>query len=282
MPPSAPCPGSTPHRSVLAFGAAAFAISWAIEIPLALQARGVARLGLPEALHYLASFGPALAAVAVANIESRGALRRLLRRLTRWRVAPSYALFAVGAPVALFVLAGLSAVVFGEAPNLARFGEVDGLPNLGALGALTLWLATFGVGEELGWRGFALPRLQASLTAWRATLVLGVAWAAWHLPAFFYRPTYRAMGPAGFVAFSVSILAASVVFTWLFNATDGSVLIVAVFHGLFDFLSVTPAGSDVTPVLMSALVVACALILARRYGPGTLAPGDRVVEPTAT
>jgi membrane protease YdiL (CAAX protease family) len=266
----------------LAFGAAAFAISWAIEIPLALQARGVVRLGLPEAIHYLASFGPMLAAVAVAAAEGRGALRRLLRRLTRWRVAPGYALFAGMAPVALFVLAGLSAAAIGEPPNLGRLGEVDGLANLGALGALALWLATFGVGEELGWRGFALPRLQASLTAWQATLMLGAAWAAWHLPAFFYRPTYRAMGPAGFVAFSVSILAASVVFTWLFNATGGSVLVVAVFHGLFDFLSVTPAGADATPVLMSALVVVCAVTVARRYGPRSLAPGDRVVEPTAT
>ena len=279
---SEPFPASTPRASLLAFLGLAFALSWAIEIPLALQARDVVQLGLPDALHYLASFGPMLAALLVARVGGGGALRRLLGGLARWRVAPRYALFAVGAPLALFALAGLVSALLGAAPDLGHLGEVDGLPNLGALGALALWLATFGVGEELGWRGFALPRLQASLTAWRATLVLGVAWAAWHLPAFFYRPTYRAMGPAGFVAFSVSILAASVVFTWLFNATGGSVLVVALFHGLFDFLSVTPAGSDVTPVLMSALVVACALIVARRYGPDTLAPGERVVEPTAT
>lgn len=264
-------------RALLAFFGLAFALSWAIEVPLALQARGVVRIGLPPATHYLASFGPLIAAVLVVQRRAGPAgLARLARGLVRWRIGARYAAFAIVAPLVAFVVAAAAGAAFGDAPDLRRLGEVDGLPPLGVVPAVLLWLATFGVGEEVGWRGFALPRLQARTSAWRATVVLSLAWGLWHAPAFLYRPTYLAMGPAGLPAFLVSITAASVVFTWLYNGSGGSLLPVAVFHALFDFFSVTPAGGEATPIVMTALVVGWAVTVARRYGPASLAPGPKV------
>jgi membrane protease YdiL (CAAX protease family) len=264
-------------RPLIAFFGLAFALSWAIEIPLALQARGVVDLGLPPATHHLASFGPLLAATMVVGRRAGAAgLAHLARGLVRWRIGARYAAFATCAPPLAFAVAAAAGAAFGDAPDLARLGEVDGLPPLGVAPALLLWLATFGVGEEVGWRGFALPRLQARTSAWRATLLLSLAWGLWHAPAFAYRPTYLAMGPAGLPAFLVSITAASVVFTWLYNASGGSLLAVAVFHALFDFFSVTPAGGEATPIVMTALVVGWAVTVARRYGPASLAPGPKV------
>jgi membrane protease YdiL (CAAX protease family) len=85
--------------------------------------------------------------------------------------------------VVLFVLAALVVWMLngGEWPNLQRLTEINYLPNLG-VGALILWLATFGFGEEIGWRGYALPRLQKGHSALSATLILGVMWVVWHVP----------------------------------------------------------------------------------------------------
>lgn len=94
-----------------------------------------------------------------------------------------------------------------------------------------------GIGEEFGWRGFLLPRLQTRNNALVSGLIAGVAWATWHVPLFFLEGTsqyeHRLAGgllPAilGYAAF---VIAQSVQFTWLFNNTKGSVLLAAVFHG---------------------------------------------------
>ena len=138
-------------------------------------------------------------------------------------------------------------------------------------GAFLLWLLTFGVGEEIGWRGYALPRLQKNHNALTATLILGAVWAFWHLPAFFYRETYMAMGvAAGLPLLFMSILAASIVFTWIYNGTRGSLLMVILFHALFDFLSVSKAGGDSVATIMSVVVTVWAVLVVILFKPTNL------------
>ncbi len=144
-----------------------FILSWAIEIPLALSAQGLIHRSPPMALHYLASFGPLLAAL-LAKLFSRSpsAIGRLLAGLARWRIPRPYYAFAVAAPIILFAgVVRFTWLVRGTPPDLALLGEADYLGSLGALPALALSMITFGLGEELGWRGFALPRLQATRSA---------------------------------------------------------------------------------------------------------------------
>jgi membrane protease YdiL (CAAX protease family) len=127
------------------------------------------------------------------------------------------------------------------------------------------------LGEEIGWRGFALPRLQQHYSALTATLILGVVWACWHLPAFFYRDTYVAMGfIGGFPILLLSIIAASIIFTWLYNSTQGSLLIVILFHALFDFLSVSQAGGSNVAAIMSAGVMIGAVLIVILFKPANL------------
>ncbi|MEP7358532.1 MAG: CPBP family intramembrane glutamic endopeptidase, partial [Anaerolineales bacterium] len=181
-------------------------------------------------------------------------------------------LLAILAPIVLFgAAAAVGWATSGQAPNLALLGEVDDLPYLGIGGAFLLWLLTFGLGEEVGWRGFALPRLQRDHSALTATLSLGLIWALWHLPAFFYRETYMAMGlAAGLPLLLLSILSASLVFTWLFNSTRGSLLIVILFHALFDFLSVSKAGGGSVASIMSAAVMIGAVLIVILFKPANL------------
>ncbi|MCX6048860.1 MAG: type II CAAX endopeptidase family protein [Chloroflexi bacterium] len=261
------------QHPVVAYFILAYALSWAVEIPLAVSAQGWLRVPVPPALHYLASFGPLLAALIVtAATEGSSGLRQLLAGLLKWRVGLGWILFAILSPIILFGIAAVVGYATQEKwPNLALLGEVAYLPYLGIVGAFILWLLTFGVGEEVGWRGFALPRLQQKYSALTATFILGIVWAFWHLPAFFYRDTYMAMGlVTGLPLFLLSILAASLVFTWLYNSTRGSLLMVILFHALFDFLSVSKAGGGNAAAIMSAAVMIWAVLIVVVFKPANL------------
>jgi len=80
-------------------------------------------------------------------------------------------------------------------------------------------------GEEIGWRGYVLPRLQAKHTALAASLILGVIWGFWHLPKFLSH-----WNTVSFAWFMVHTLAGSVLYTWMYNGTKGSLLLVTLFH----------------------------------------------------
>jgi membrane protease YdiL (CAAX protease family) len=188
-------------------------------------------------------------------------LRELWGRITRWRVNWKYAAFAVFSTVLIFLLClPVMRLADGEWPDLRLLGEVNYLPTLG-IWVLPLWLFTFGFGEEIGWRGFALPRLQERMPVLPATLVLGVLWILWHVPTFFYHTTYTAMGWTVLPAFTIGVLSGAVLFTWLYNGSGGSVLMVAVWHGLFDLFTASEAGQDLIPMVISIAVIVWAVIV---------------------
>ena len=95
-------------------------------------------------------------------------------------------------------------------------------------------LIFFGFGEEVGWRGFALPRLLNKSNALTASILLTLFWALWHLPLFFYRPGYTTMEWTGILGWVFSLLTGSILLTWLYNSSRASILICAVFHSTID------------------------------------------------
>jgi membrane protease YdiL (CAAX protease family) len=267
------------RSELIAFFALAFIFSWSIEIPLALSAQGLINSAPPMALHYLASFGPMLSALLV-TLFSRGlaGVGRLLTGLVRWRTPREYYAFAVAAPIVVFAIIILATwLVQGTPPDLALLGDADYLGSLGVLPAFALWVVTFGMGEEIGWRGFALPRLQSTRSALAASFVLGAFWAVWHLPAVFYRDTYIAMGWMVVPMLLTVAAVGSVVYTWLFNGTRGSLLVIILFHGLFDFFSVWPAGLLGPGMVMTVLMVFWAVRVFKVYGAENLAPVEKMV-----
>lgn len=187
--------------------------------------------------------------------------------------------FSILSPIGLFGVAVLVGYVrSGTWPDLSLLGEVDYLPYLGIFGALLLWLLTFGLDEEIGWRGYALPHLQMHHNALTATFILGIVWTFWHLPAFFYKDTYMAMGLLiGLPLLLISILAASIVLTWLYNSTNGTLLVVTLFHGLFNFLSISRAGGDSVAAIMSAAVMIWAVWIVILFKPTNLSRRPKVI-----
>jgi membrane protease YdiL (CAAX protease family) len=210
------------------------------------------------AFGFLALFGPAAAALVVAALaEGRAGVRDLLRRVAIWRVGPAWYAVALGLPALLSLLVVGLGVALG-APAEVRFSD---------LSPLTLTLFVLVIGEELGWRGFALPRLQARFGALGASLLLGLLWAGWHLPNQFI-PGLEVYG-YGFPAFTAYVVAMTVLFTWLANYTRGSVLLAWLFHGAINTLIFINPTTDLVQRwwLSAAVYGAAALLVVLATGP---------------
>jgi len=221
---AAPMPGTTPAaRFPLAFFLLACAISWADWFAVIASARGW--LPIHVGPNPWGSFGPALAALALAWRGGRGAGgRALLAPLRTWRVgAANWALALLG-PFAIVGAAVGVAALAGESPGaLAAVDPVE----LVLLGVLILVVGG-PLGEEIGWRGHALPALLRTHSPAVASLVVAGMWAVWHLPLF-WMPGAAQEGSSlwGFVAL---LTAFSVLTTWLWLRAGRSLLIAIAFH----------------------------------------------------
>lgn len=254
----------------------ACAFSWLVTIPLALSGQGIISPPLPYELHYLSAYGPLLAAIIVtamtAGVEE---LHNLAQHYAINRVRLGWVAFCAFLPIGLFGLAVLVArLVNGVWPDVLAIGQVNFLPDLGLV-AWLLWILTSGIGEETGWRGFALPRLQTRHNAFVATLLLWLVWALWHLPSFFYLPSYKSIGVAGFPGFAFSLLAGAILFTWLFNSSRGSLLAVALFHGGFNFVTASPASTGTVAMILGIGVTIAAVLVVIVYKPTNLAHHEK-------
>lgn len=253
------------RNQLLLFFVLAYAFSWIVEIPLALSATGRANIALPFALHYLAGYGPMLAAIVVAGLaQGAGGVKELATRIVKWRIGWIWWAAALS-PLLLY--AGVALFLWlrqGSWPDFALLGEVNFLPPLG-FWALPLWLFTFAIGEETGWRGFALPRLQATHSALTATVILWALWALWHLPLFFY--SYEPSVIPGMLA---GLFAGAIVLTWLYNSTRGSLLMVILWHGGFNFITASAAGAGMAAAVESVFVIVLAVVIVALCRPANL------------
>jgi len=260
------------QHPVLSYLILAIAISWSVELPLAAAAQGWLNLQIPVAIHYLAAFGPMLAGIIMTWVTGGSdGLKELWGRATKWRAGLTGAAFAILSPIVLFALASIAIrLMGGEWPDLRLLGEVNYLPFLGVW-VLPLWLATYGFGEEIGWRGFALPRLQKGRSALSASVILGLMWSAWHVPAFLYLDTYvNAGGLAVFPGVAFGIVMGAIVLTWLYNTTRGSVLMVAIWHALFDLFTAAKAIDAYNSALQSAVIMVAAVVIVIVFKPANL------------
>ncbi len=252
------------QNPLIAYFIIAFAFSWTFYFSLLAVQYGWTDAEISYSIHYLASFGPTVATLVVTALTTgKDGLRELWSRILKWRVGWGYAAFAIFSPIGFFLVAMVIVrAVKGEWPDLRLLGQANYLPYLG-WGVLPIWLITFGFGEEIGWRGFALPRLQKTMSVSRATLILTLVWTLWHVPAFFYLDTIENLGGLIIIpGFLIGVLFGALLLTWLYNGTGGSILMAAVWHAMFDLLTASKAGQDIIPIVTTAGVIAVAFYVA--------------------
>lgn len=236
--------GLVAQHQVAAFVAGTLAFSWTVWVIAYLATGGT----MSQALILPGGFGP-LVAAAVVTYLTGGDVRGWARQLLDWRVRPRWYLIAVGLP----------AVV--TATSVATVLSVTGVPldvsalleRLPVYPIALLFMVVVGGGqEEPGWRGFALPRLQAAYSSLTASVLIGVVWAVWHLPLFVMGLARNTSGR--FSLYAALVVGMSVLLTWCYNRTGGSVLVAMLFHaGVNASGLLVPATQDV--VEQSALAV---------------------------
>lgn len=219
---------------LIAFFTLAYAGSWIVWLPLVLAGNRLLppSLAIPPGLGFLLTVlapfaGPTLAALVVtAAIGGTAGVRALLSRYVRWRFGWPWYLVALAGPPLLLLLS-VAAVYGGEAlPPLGEQGMQIGAAYLITL-TVNLLIGSI-LGEEPGWRGFALPRLQQRYGPLVGSLVLGLLWSLWHLPLILTPGNTTWTGSlALFVALGIAL---AIAHTWLSNATRASLLAVMLLH----------------------------------------------------
>jgi membrane protease YdiL (CAAX protease family) len=221
----------------MAYFALAYAGSWLVWAfyVLSLDATGLLPFHAPASFLVLIGLGtftgPTIAAFVVTGItEGRAGTQRLLARILQWRVGGVWYLFAFLGLAAIELLGTIAM------PGvLASFTPIDWGPELLAMVAFFFFPALLAgpLGEEIGWRGIALPRLQELYGPVKASLVLGLLWAFWHSPIWFSGQWSQPTLP-NVATYVFWIVAVTFIFTWVFNNTRGSVLMAILMHGTMD------------------------------------------------
>lgn len=258
------------HRpiSLLWYFAATFGVSWMFWVPGALLfAQNLAGKSpflspLFVLLQSLGAAGPSIVAYwLLRRVGPRDSVRSILDRYKTWRVRFGWYLVAALLVPAIQLAGHLAGGIFTEGEMLdssSRLGEM--LSDLGVFGAAAMFpviviaqLPSSPLLEEFGWRGFALPHLQDRYSALTASLVLGLLWGIWHLPLTL------AYGDL-IVPFLLQITAISVLITWVFNNTRGSMLIAVLCHASLN-ASIVPFASNAGRWPSTLLTIAVAVVV---------------------
>ena len=169
-------------------------------------------------------FGPSIAGVIIiAATRGKAGLQDLGQRFLRWRVGWRWWLIALFISGLIDLLAiGINVALGGQVPSFAFFRQEWYLIPV----VFLITLLGGPLGEEFGWRGFALPHLQRRWNPAVASVIIGVVWALWHLPLFFQAGSIHAeMGLALLPVFILGEIALATIITWVYNRTGSSLLV---------------------------------------------------------
>ncbi len=238
-------------RWAVAFFLVTYIVTALIWLPILQSGQPLSALqGRLELLAVLATIVPSLVAIVMSILEGGGrGLPQLLGQAGRWRFGLGWhALALLLMPLVWLIALVLGKLIGGPAPVV----RLDFLIPIAA------------IGEEFGWRGYALPRLQGRLGALPAGLVIGIIWAAWHLPYYAYPDIHPLPLGVDFTLFALALISESVIATWLYNSTGGSILATILYHHSIHLASIVPVvpgllGTIVLTVIIMAAAAAAAL-----------------------
>jgi membrane protease YdiL (CAAX protease family) len=230
----------------------------------------------------LTAYAPMVAALFVALVvPGSGGLRRFLRQLVDGRAGAGWYLLVLLAPIAIVLAADGIYVLAGGAAPTAWFSVPQNFTTAAFWGPLVAG----SLGEEPGWRGFALPRLGRRFGALSASILIGILWGTWHL--------WPALTPGGASQLSIAnlmqtyvrMISTSILYAWMYNSTNGSLILTMVAHAAhnlaIDFIPI-PGDTSVVPIIIALLYLAAAVAVVLLTDPTTLSSANSTVKKRLT
>jgi membrane protease YdiL (CAAX protease family) len=234
-----------------------FGSAWLIWLPLLVAQYTSLTLPVPSVvLITLGSFAPTITALLLTWRYAGGTeLRRLLSRALIWRVSPVWYVVAIAGPALIMLLAmSIHVLLGGTAPDYVPFGARW---LIVAINFVLVLLIGGPLGEEFGWRGFALQSLEARFSPLWASLILGIIWTVWHLPLFFISDSAQHSLPFGMYALLTIPL--TLLITWVYHSSGDSLLLVMLFHSAVNTwsgpLMISPeAAGSIRPLVLVVIL----------------------------
>lgn len=278
---------------LISFYVLAYAISWLIWSPvLFTDVSGDNASGILTLCFFAGAFGPFLAAIIVTGLsEGKSQVRALLKKLVLWRIGwPWYLVAILLLPLLTMLIAAAYFALPGKLPWSSYLSGTLSFTLIYPVALVATLLIGGPLGEELGWRGYAVPHLQKHTNALTAGIVQGVLWACWHLPVMGILAAGIPLGQY-FPLYIVEAVALSVLMTWLLNNSRGSVLLAMLLHSAFNvsnsLFSRLGAGVDDglwIILCLAGVYWALVLVVVLVYGPAHLTrkpdfDPDQIVNP---
>lgn len=238
----------------------AYLISWIIWLPLYLPKFGIHFLPVLPFHHAWGALGPLTATIIVTKLEKgNDGIKNLLYRMFQWKVNWFWYFIAIFSPFVLLVFATIINDFNNSKVSFDGLGVSSEFPEFGFVSFFLYSVIVYGFGEETGWRGYALPKLQKKWNALSSTVILTFLWALWHIPLFLYRPGFLAMDVFGIFGWFLSLFTGAILLTWIYNSSRGSILMAALFHGTIDIVftsdSIEPNTMNITGFLLVVFAV---------------------------
>lgn len=246
----------------------AYGITWSIIFPLAFLYNDLNPI-FRELWHAFGPIGPTIASIIIIRYsKGKNGLKVL------WERCKIYAgilllLFALS-PIIIFSISFIIENIIGTF-TLTDFIVQNNLASVLSIFLFLLPSFSYGIFEEIGWRGFLLPEYQKKYNALISTLILTIIWWLWHIPMFFYRfELFFAL-----IFMPLLMLSGSILFTFLFNQSGGSILMVIILHVSYDLISAHNTGFAV--MILSIMWVILDIIIIIKFKVQNLSTKERVI-----
>jgi membrane protease YdiL (CAAX protease family) len=236
-----------------------FVLTWSIDLALAAESRGLLPFHIPLPIAVSLGYGFVASTLIMTRLlRGKHGIVVLLRRYLIWKVGISWYLVVLLLPALIYLAALATYILFeGQVPDFSNniAHQLFGTTSLLFVFPFLLFDMLTN-GEEIGWRGYVLPRLQWRYNALVSSLILGVIWAMWHIPKFLVVGNATPIG-----WYLIMTVARAILFTWVYNSTRGSLLLVTIFHAAFNtifvFLPIAPQVIGHSGIFELAVIIEC-------------------------
>ncbi len=260
------------NKKVILYSSIAFGITWTIAFGIySLFNKGALTNYQLNLYHSFAAIGPTIAAlITTYSFYGKTGVKKLVGKIGL-RVIDKKTILFIVSPLVFF---GLGFLIYpfikSSGYSFRNFANL----NWSDINEITVWLLpllTYSIFEEIGWRGFLLPQLQEKYTAWKATILLIVIWALWHIPFFFYRFDFS-LGIS--IGFFFGIFVGAIILTSIYNSSKGMMLPVMIFHFLNNLCS--EFDKEIIVAVLSVGFVFLAIYIYWKLGTENLSTNNRI------